>query len=66
MVLAKWWMPFSEKQNKKGHNNLLGLLISASADFFDLIEYASVPGITDKIGVHPIYGKLEWFLKGYF
>ena len=57
MILARWWMPRSRKLNKKSHTILLAMYLSACADFFDLIEYASVPDIAEVIGLDLTYGK---------
>lgn len=54
-ILARWWTP--QQLNKKSHTNLLAMYLSASADFFDLIEYGNVPEIANEIGIDLIYGK---------
>ena len=57
LVVSKWWTPMSKKQDKKSQANLIAVLLSASADFFDLIEYVNVHEITDIIGVELILSK---------
>ena len=56
-ILAKWWTPRSHRQSQKSQSSLLAMLISSSADFFDLLDYSNLPEIAEVIGVDFIYSE---------
>ena len=57
LIISRWAMPYSKRQTRKSQVNLLAMMIASTADFFDLIEYANIPEITQGIGIDVIYGK---------